>query len=293
MAKDIKDLLAKKLAENNQRHATAQQAQETDTERQHLNIPLTSISTNPYQPRTVFDEHEISLLAASIAEIGLLQPISVRQVDNQYQLIAGERRLRATQLLGHDRIDAIVVNADDADMAILGLAENLQRQDLSDYEIGKALRQIGNIFPSKTKLAEALGLNREDMYRYYAFEALPENILKRLDNNPVLLSRSAAADIKRILQNHTNEKTLQLLDSAWDLLEQGRLLQGKVADYIIKHLTTTLTVKPDVSKLMRGKKAIGTVERNNKGIIIKFKTDTMTAVQEAKLKSFLEDMVAE
>lgn len=293
MAKDIKDLLAKKLAENNQRHATAQQAQDTDTERQHLNILLTSISTNPYQPRTVFADHEIALLAASIAEIGLLQPISVRQIDNHYQLIAGERRLRATQLLGHDRIDAIVVNADDADMAILGLAENLQRQDLSDYEISKALRQIETAFPSKTKLAEALGLNREDMYRYYAFEALPANILKQLDSNPSLLSRSAAADIKRILQNNTNEKIIPLLNNAWELLVHGKLLQGKVADYIIRHLATTLKPKLEVEKLMRGKKSMGTIEYNNKGIIIKLKSNTLTTAQEIKLKSFLENLVTE
>ena len=293
MAKDIKNLLAKKLAENNQRHATAQQAQETDTERQHLNISLASITTNPYQPRTVFSDHEIALLAASIAEIGLLQPISVRQVDNHYQLIAGERRLRATQLLGHDRIDAIVINADDADMAILGLAENLQRQDLSDYEIGKALRKIETVFPSKTKLAEALGLNREDMYRYYAFEVLPENILKSLDGNPLLLSRSSAADIKRVLQVQDNEKVISLLNKAWELLEQGKLLQGKIADYIIRHLTPPITEKPNIAKLMRGKKAMGTIEKNNKGLIIKLKNNTFTAAQETKLKSFLENLLAE
>lgn len=94
-------------------------------------LPIAAIDVNPYQPRSAFDGEAVKALAASIASLGLLQPISVRaEANGRYTLVAGERRLRACESLGMQRIDAMLVEAGDGEAALLALVENLQREDL-------------------------------------------------------------------------------------------------------------------------------------------------------------------
>lgn len=294
MSKDIKALLARKLTENNLRHVQSPQETEFDLGRNHKKLTVSSVHPNPYQPRKKFQSEEIAELAASIAEIGLLQPITVRQQGDSYQLIAGERRLRAYKLLGRTMIDALVMTVDEGDMAILGLAENLQRENLSDYEIGKALRQIENAFSSKKKLSEALGLNREDMYRYYAFEALPPSVCQRLELAPHLLGRSAAVDIKRVIQGKNIENIEAILLEAWSLLEQGNLPQTKIANYLAKQFISTPTkTTNEKTTIMQGKNKIGTWQTTHKDIVIKLKADSLTEQQQQSLKVFLTQLVAD
>ena len=114
MSKDIKALLAQKLAENNARHTNAHQSAPLNIGSELKRLALDTIRPNPYQPRTVFDDAEIDNLAQSINEIGLLQPISVRATDiGDYEIIAGERRWRAAQLAGLTEIPAIVRELND------------------------------------------------------------------------------------------------------------------------------------------------------------------------------------
>lgn len=100
-------------------------------ERRVQALPIAAIDVNPYQPRSAFDGEAVKALAASIASLGLLQPISVRaEANGRYTLVAGERRLRACESLGMQRIDAMLVEAGDGEAALLALVENLQREDL-------------------------------------------------------------------------------------------------------------------------------------------------------------------
>lgn len=104
-------------------------------EREIINIPINIIRQNTYQPRKHFDSNSLIELAESIKEYGVLQPISVRKSEERYyELVAGERRLRASQLAGLEEIPAIVVDIEDSDSAILALIENLQREDLNYIE---------------------------------------------------------------------------------------------------------------------------------------------------------------
>lgn len=104
-------------------------------EREIINIPINKIRQNIYQPRKVFNQESLIELSESIREYGVLQPISVRRInDNLYELVAGERRLRASQLAGLTEIPAIVVNLTDTESAVLALIENLQREDLNYIE---------------------------------------------------------------------------------------------------------------------------------------------------------------
>ena len=127
-----------------------------------IQIPVNSICPNPYQPRTVFGQEEIERLAMSIRENGLLQPVAVRNKKNgEYELIAGERRLRATRYLGQTTISAIVVDTSSQQSAILALLENIQRQDLDFFEEAEAyyrLMQQWNM--SQTQIAQKIGISQ-------------------------------------------------------------------------------------------------------------------------------------
>jgi len=237
MSKDLKKMLEEKLQINNQRHAAADQSVEFAEGREYSLIAVDSIDPNPYQPRRIFPQAELEKLAASITEIGLLEPILVRRIEDRYQIAAGERRWRAHKLLNKHTIEALITGITDSDMAVFALAENMDREDLSDYEIGLALRQVENIFPTKKKLAESLGLNREDMYRYFAFDDLPEFIHTDLNINPRLLSRSAASDIKRLLKQQKDSPFINTcLTEAWSLLLASELDQTKITGYISKKI---------------------------------------------------------
>lgn len=291
-------MLAKKLAENNLRHRESPQETEFDEGRQHVRLDLDLIDPNPYQPRRSFPLQELNALASSIAETGLLQPVTVRKYEGRYQLIAGERRLRAHELLGKTSIEAIVVPSEDADLAVFALAENIDRQDLADYEIGLALRRIENLFPSKKKLAESLGLNREDMYRYFAFEALPERLRAKLDLEPRLLSRSAASELKRLLEQTPASPELDVaLDLAWSLLEQGSLEQGKMVGFINRQLQQQDVSRPLPSqrqawKLARGGQQVGSMSRDDKHVMLKLKAGVLNDEEIVQLEQFVRQLLS-
>ncbi len=118
-------------------------------------IEVGKIVPNPYQPRRIFEPEALKELAASIASHGVIQPVTVRRVGGLYELIAGERRLRATQMAGLKEIPAIVVEADDEESAVLALIENIQRENLSYME--EALGYL--------KLAQEYHMTQEEIAR--------------------------------------------------------------------------------------------------------------------------------
>ncbi|MBL1265477.1 ParB/RepB/Spo0J family partition protein [Methylomicrobium sp. RS1] len=203
----------------------------------HCLINVDQIKPNPHQPRTHYSKESLDNLVHSIRENGLLQPIIVQKTETGYQLIAGERRWRAHLILNKPQIEAIVRTVDDQNQAIYALAENIVREDLSDYEIGKAIRSIEDEFPNKKNLAAAIGINRTDMYRYLAFDSLPEFILNDLNGAPTLLSRTAAEQIKKMLGQHKNsDSVVSFLETAWTLLKEGELQQTQITRFIEKKL---------------------------------------------------------
>ena len=107
-----------------------------------MEIPIENIVPNPYQPRKVFSDSALEELSKSIQEYGVLQPITVRQKDNGYELVAGERRLRAAKLAKLETIPAIINNMSDQHSAVLALLENLQREDLNPIEEALAYQSL-------------------------------------------------------------------------------------------------------------------------------------------------------
>lgn len=297
MGKDIKKMLEEKLQQNNQRHVLASQQLDFSEGREFCLVPIDKIDPNPYQPRRIFPKIELDKLSASIAEVGLLEPILLRKIDDRYQIAAGERRWRAHKLLNKNTIESIVTNITDSDMAVFALAENIDREDLADYEIGLALRQIENIFPTKKKLAESLGLNREDMYKYFAFDDLPEFIRTDLNNNPRLLSRSAASDIKRLLNQHKDSQFINVcLTEAWSLLLINELDQTKITNFISKKLRSLEGNQTDCHiqnshNIIRDGKKVGNIAWTSKHFTVKLNTGVVDVDREQKILDFLEQLI--
>ena len=123
-------------------------------------LPIDAIRPSPFQARTSFDEQELAGLAQSIRENGLLQPISVRKTaDGSYELVAGERRLRACKLAKMQTIPAILCNYSDERTAALGLLENLQRENLNPFEQAQGLRDVMVLWDcTQAEAAKRLGM---------------------------------------------------------------------------------------------------------------------------------------
>ena len=140
-------------------------------------LPLSSVKPNPYQPRTRIDQSELTDLANSMEASGLLQPIVVRPRDTGFELIAGERRLRAAQQLGWARIPAIVQDVDDRTLLTLALIENLQRDDLSPIDEAAGYRRLGEEFQlGHSEIAKAVGRDRSTIANLLRLLQLPPDV---------------------------------------------------------------------------------------------------------------------
>ena len=133
-----------------------------------IELELDAIEMNPFQPRTSFNEESLRELASSIKELGVIQPITVRKLDfNSYQLVSGERRFRASKLIGLPTIPAYIRIANDQESLEMALVENIQRQDLDPIEIALSYqRLIEEIEVTQEALSERVGKNRSTVTNY-------------------------------------------------------------------------------------------------------------------------------
>ncbi|MCB0467300.1 MAG: ParB/RepB/Spo0J family partition protein [Aequorivita sp.] len=133
-----------------------------------VELELGSIEVNPFQPRTSFNEESLRELASSIKELGVIQPITVRKLDfNKYQLVSGERRFRASKLVGLETIPAYIRIANDQESLEMALVENIQRQDLDPIEIALSYqRLIEEINVTQEELSDRIGKNRSTIANY-------------------------------------------------------------------------------------------------------------------------------
>jgi ParB family chromosome partitioning protein len=133
-----------------------------------VEIDMSSIDVNPYQPRTYFNEEALRELASSIKELGVIQPITIRKLDgNKFQLVSGERRFRASKLIGLTTIPAYIRLANDQEMLEMALVENIQRKDLDPIEVALSYqRLIEEINLTQEELSKRVGKNRSTVTNY-------------------------------------------------------------------------------------------------------------------------------
>lgn len=147
-----------------------------------LEVPVNAIGPNPKQPRTLFDDAEIASLAASIREVGILQPIVVRKSgDSRYEVVAGERRLRAAKVAGLATVAVVIRDTGDSDLLREALIENIHRQDLGPIELAEAFRAlIEELGLKQEELAERVGVSRSHIANTLRLLQLPLDVQQLL-----------------------------------------------------------------------------------------------------------------
>lgn len=166
-----------------------EKAQEPASAAQELLIK--NIAANPYQPRCNFDEEKLQELAASIKEFGVVQPVVVRKKGRSYEMVAGERRLRAAGLAGLTKVPAIVKDYDDAKMMEIALIENIQRHDLNPIEEAQGLRRLMQEFKlTQEQTAEKVGRSRSAVTNILRLLNLPEQVQKQIINGVLTMGQA-------------------------------------------------------------------------------------------------------
>jgi len=157
-------------------------------------IPIARIETNPYQPRTEFNEEALQELADSIKLHGIIQPLTVRKLNNEsYQLISGERRLRASKIAGLQEVPCYVRSADDQEMLEMALVENIQRENLNPLEVAISFqRMIEECKLRQEDLGERVSKSRSSVTNYLRLLKLPPQIQAGLKENKISMGHAKA-----------------------------------------------------------------------------------------------------
>jgi ParB family chromosome partitioning protein len=195
-------------------------------------IAVSRIRANPFQPRREFDPADLAELESSLGSSGLLQPITVRRRGDAYELVAGERRLRAAANIGWTEISAIVRDLDDQTMLVLALVENLQRSNLNAVEEARGYRRLIDDFKlTQQQVAEAVGKDRTTITNLLRVLSLPESVRQMVEQG--ILSTGHA---RALLALETAESILHVANEAVargltvrELEQRVRELGGKAA----------------------------------------------------------------
>jgi ParB family chromosome partitioning protein len=189
-------------------------------------LPIAGIRPNPYQPRREFDEAELSELQASLKSSGLLQPITVRRTAVGYELISGERRLRAATRLGWTDIPAIIHDVDDRTLLTLALVENLQRADLNAVEEAKGYRRLAEEFGfTHAQIAEAMGKDRTSITSLLRILQLPTAVLDIVEKGHL-----SAGHARALVSLDDDRRALALANEAVARQLSVRELESRVRD---------------------------------------------------------------
>ena len=228
-----------------------------------LNIELDKIKPNPYQPRKVFDEEKIDELAASISENGVFQPIIVRQFNDQYIIVAGERRFRACQKLKIKTIPAIVRSYDESKVAEIALIENLQRENLTAMEEAIAyqtiMRELGL---TQVELAKKIGKSRSYITNVVGLLSLPEEVANLVSEGKITSGHA------RPLSKLKDEK--RIIEIANEIVQKN--LNVRDVEEITKNEKKTKTIKVSSNKFVRTQNKL----ENYLGCKVKVSEDKIT-----------------
>ena len=213
-------------------------------------IDLSQIDPNPNQPRHEFDEDSLQELANSISQIGIIQPVTLRQMsDGRYQIIAGERRWRAAQQAGLKSIPAYIRTVEDENVMEMALVENIQREDLNAIEIALAYQHLVETTNlTQEKISERVGKSRTAVTNYMRLLKLPAQIQMALKNRDIdmgharalLALDSPSMQLKVFKDIQKNSYSVRKVEEMVQLLKQGEDVQT------IKRRITGKSQTPDV-----------------------------------------------
>lgn len=218
-------------------------------------VSIASIKANPNQPRREFDEDALRELADSIREIGIIQPITVRDMgDGTFVIIAGERRWRASQMAGLTTIPAYIRTVDDENMMEMALVENIQRENLNSMEIALAYQHLIEQYNlTQERLSERVGKNRTTITNYLRLLKLPATIQMGLKNREIDMGHA------RALLSLDNP-ALQL--KVYEEIQRTGMSVRRVEE-TVKELSQGGTVKTAGGKRIKGKKNVAKTAEYN------------------------------
>ncbi|HJO21390.1 MAG TPA: ParB/RepB/Spo0J family partition protein [Candidatus Marinimicrobia bacterium] len=248
-------------------------------------ILISKIIPNPNQPRKVFNEKSLKQLAQSIDEKGLISPITVRASNNKYVIVAGERRLRAHQLLKRKKILAYIIDADsNKDIMYMALIENIQREDLNAIEQAKAYQYLkDNLDSSITEIAKTVGKSRPAVSNSLRLLNLPKEI-----QDSILKNEINAGQARAILQKKTTQGMILL----WRRLLKEKMSVRKVeaaASNSMKRDKQINQIENNIARIIGTKVTIKNNKKTKKGFVkIHFDSKTWDRVID-KLKSIKSD----
>ncbi len=228
-------------------------------------LPIDFIVVNPQQPRTDFEVQSLEELAESIKQLGIIQPVTVKAIDNnQYQLISGERRLRAARMAGLNEIPAYIREADDNELLELALVENIQRENLNAIEIAHSFqRLIEECEITQDQLSEKVGKKRTTITNYLRLLKLPAEIQVGIRDNKLTMGHA------RSLINIADKNTQ--LSVYGKIIEKGlsvRQVEEIVRNISIRKEKPNTSLKKNVSnEIISWKKSFG--EKLNTKVSVK------------------------
>ena len=245
-------------------------------------IELDLIDVNPYQPRTKFDEEELNDLSQSIKQLGIIQPITLRKLDNgRYQIIAGERRVRASKMAGKTTIPAFVRTANDQEMLLMGLVENIQRSDLDPIDIAISYqRLLDECNLTQENLGERVGKKRSTVTNFLRLLNLPDEIQLGLRNRVIttghakaLLSIDDANDQKYLFERIVSEGlSVREVEEIASEMKEGNP-DKKKQKKTKKKDNTYAELENKLNSFFESKVKFNRTDKGNGKIVIPFKND--------------------
>lgn len=205
-------------------------------------VPVEKIIANPYQPRLQFNQESLMELAQSIRENGLIQPITLRENEDHYEIIAGERRYRACQLAGMVEIPAYLMDANEAMMAELALVENVQRDDLSAIEEAKAYVQIMKVSGcTQNELANKIGKSQSSIANKIRLLNLDENIQNAVSTR--LITERHARALLGVDEQKQQEMLDQIVKKGLTVSQTEKLIKTeKKPRHVLKGFTRDIKI---------------------------------------------------
>jgi ParB family chromosome partitioning protein len=202
-------------------------------------ISLNDIVPNPYQPRKTFDETELNNLALSIKQSGVLQAIIVRKKDNVYEIVAGERRFRASKIAALKTIPAVVKNFDDKQILALAIIENVQRSDLNIIDEAESYKKlIDELEYKQDEIADVVNKNRATITNILRILKLPEEIKNMLREKQIELGHA-----KVLLSCDDDKVAIDIANSVID-----RDLSVRATEILVKNSKNVKIIKPTTKK---------------------------------------------
>ena len=211
---------------------------ETVHEEEIQQLPLSELRVNPYQPRKTFNEESLNELAESIKEHGVFQPIIVKKSIKGYEIVAGERRFRASKLAGKETIPAIVRNFTDEEMMEIAVLENLQRENLNAVDEANAYKTLmENLHLTQDQVSKRVNKSRSHITNLLGILSLPEDVLTLVKENKLSMGHarclSKLSDIekineltKKVLEENLSVRELEALSSGNEIERKNKIVKN-------------------------------------------------------------------